>query len=99
MAPSAITPEVGHLPTTVSTMEFLPLPERDSPAVNGNEENIPVPVKNLFQSALIEKNQMKSGSRGMQILVSVLFHSVVIVAPILASLYFTDTINLKQFTA
>ena len=98
MAPSAITPEVGHIPTSAPTIDFLPLPERTSP-ISGSEENIPVAVKNLFQSALIEKNKMKSGSRGMQVLVSVLFHSVVILAPILASLYFTDTINLKQFTA
>ena len=49
-----------------------------------------------FRSSLIEYNQMKSGSRTFDIFVSLLVNCSVLIAPLLAGLFFTDTINLKQ---
>jgi periplasmic protein TonB len=97
MAPSAIAPEVRQFPADQHTIDFLPIPERLAPGVK--QEDIAVPVKDLFKSALIEKNQMSAGSRTAEVVISVLLHVVVILTPILLSLFYTDTINLKQFTA
>lgn len=97
MAPSAIAPEVTQFPTSQHTIDFLPIPERVAPG--GKQQDIAVPVKDLFKSALIEKNKMSAGSRTAEVVISVLFHAVVILTPILLSLYYTETINLKQFTA
>lgn len=97
MAPSAIAPEATHFPAKQHTIDILPIPEFSGPAAQARA--VAVPVQDLFKSSLIEKNQMKSGSRPTQVFVSVVFHVIVIAMPILLSLYYTDTINLKQFTA
>lgn len=98
MAPSAIAPEVTQFPANQHTIDFLPIPERAAKRVK-REGDVAVPVKDLFKSALIEKNKMSTGSRTAEVVISVLFHVAVILTPILLSLYYTDTINLKQFTA
>lgn len=99
MAPSAIAPEVTQLPANQHTIDFLPMPEHGAQAVGPLEGNIAVPVKDLFKSSLIEKNHMQSGSRPTQVFVSVVLHVLLIATPIFLSLFYTDTINLKQFTA
>jgi periplasmic protein TonB len=100
MAPSAIAekPPVSHFTGAVPEIEILPLPAR-APKKHAPEPEVPVQVNDLFNSALIEKNRMTTGSRTLDVLVSVMLHILVISVPILLSLYFTDTINLKQFTA
>ena len=50
----------------------------------------------LFKASMIEQNRFKSSSRALDLMVAVLVHAVVISGPILAGLYFTDTLNLKQ---
>jgi protein TonB len=52
-----------------------------------------------FQSSLIETNRMKSGSKGVNFIVSLLLNAAVLAVPIFAGLYFTDTLNLKQFAS
>lgn len=64
-------------------------------------KNVPSPhdpaEQELFQSSLIEQNRMKSSSKALDLLVAILVHATVIAVPILAGLYFTDTLNLKQW--
>lgn len=54
-------------------------------------------VEGSFQSSMIELNRMNSGSKFFDILISLTMNLAVLTAPILAGLYFTDTLNLKQF--
>jgi periplasmic protein TonB len=53
-------------------------------------------VEGSFQSSMIELNRMNSGSKLFDILISLTMNLAVLAAPVLAGLYFTDTINLKQ---
>jgi protein TonB len=50
-----------------------------------------------FQSSMLEYNRMTSGSKLAKLMIAITVHCVVIATPILAGLYFTDTLNLKQF--
>lgn len=52
-----------------------------------------------FQSSVIEANRMKSGSKFLDIVISLTVNITMLAVPVLAGLYFTDTINLKQFAA
>ncbi len=45
----------------------------------------------------MERHRFKSSSRTLDLLVALLFHVAVIGGPILASLYYTDAVNLKTF--
>jgi protein TonB len=53
-------------------------------------------VEGSFQSSMIELNRMNGGSKLFDVLISLTMNLAVLAAPILAGLYFTDTINLKQ---
>jgi len=101
MAPSAIVnkPDVSHYSRSSAT-ELLLIPARpaEGPGSSSRVE-IPVQVNKLFQSALIEQNRITAGSRTAKVAISVLLHITILGAPILASLYFTNTLNLKQFTS
>jgi len=52
-----------------------------------------------FQSSIIEANRMMSGSRGANFLISLLLNATILAVPVFAGLYFTDTLNLKQFAS
>src|ERR1700676_4999936 len=54
-------------------------------------------TKALFDESLLERHRFKSSSRTLDLLVALSLHVVVIGGPILAGLYYTDTINLKAF--
>lgn len=100
MAPSAIVnkPETSHVAEVSSTIEILPLRVpvyKPTPS----KISVPVQVKDIFKRALMEQNRVRHGSRTLDAVISVLLHVAIIAAPVLASLYFTDTINLKQFAA
>jgi periplasmic protein TonB len=57
-----------------------------------------VPIQGDFlKSSLIENNHIKSGSRALDLLVAFAFHFVLLSIPILAGLYFTDSLNLREF--
>lgn len=45
---------------------------------------------------MLEYNRMTSGSKFVDLMVAITVHCLVIAAPILAGLYFTDSLNLKQ---
>jgi len=90
--PETKVPQVTHVETIVLDR---PQPRPSRP------ETSPTPRKRAedgtFQSSLIEMNRMKSGSKAFDIFISLLLNVTVLAAPIIAGLYFTDTINLKQF--
>ena len=54
-------------------------------------------VAGSFQSSLIETNRMKSGSKLFDFLISLAVNLAILSAPVFAGLYFTDTLNMKQF--
>ncbi len=56
-------------------------------------------IEGSFHSSLIETNRMNSGSKLFDILVSLAINLAVLAAPVFAGLYFTDTLNLKQFAS
>jgi periplasmic protein TonB len=54
------------------------------------------PDQPTLQGALLEQHRIRSSSKAMDLLIAILVHAAVISGPILAGLYFTDTLNLKQ---
>jgi protein TonB len=50
-----------------------------------------------FQSSVLEYNRMTGTSRPVDFLISLLINLSILAAPAFAGLYFTDSINLKQF--
>jgi periplasmic protein TonB len=55
------------------------------------------PAKPAFHSPLMENNRMKSGSRFLDALISLTVNLCILVVPTFAGLYFTDSLDLKQF--
>jgi protein TonB len=102
MAPSAIVDkhEVSDCAGVSPALEFLPIPARTpEPIRTRRQVDVPVLVNKLFASALIEQNHITGRSRALDVAISVVLHITIIGMPVLASLYYTDTINLKQFAA
>jgi protein TonB len=99
MAPSAI---VEHsildqaLPKLQPNVEILPLGEASTRSRPLREVK---PAFEFSKAVLLEENHFKTGSRAMKALVSVLTHVAVISVPILLGLFFTDTINIKQYAS
>jgi len=56
-------------------------------------------VEANFSKSLIEMNRVPAGSRALQLAVSVVVHVLVIGVPLLLSLWYTDTLNLRAYTA
>jgi len=56
-------------------------------------------VEANFSKALIEMNRVPAGSRALQLAVSIVVHVLVIGVPLLFSLWYTDTLNLRAYTA
>lgn len=77
-------------------IEIVPL-RRPSPKAEVHPK-----IKAAFEfskAILLEENHIKSGTRTLSGAIAVLLHVVVIAALILAGLYFTDTLNIKEFTS
>lgn len=64
-----------------------------SPAVRAR------PAEGSFQSSMLEYNRMKSGSRLMDTMISLAVNAVILLVPVFAGLYFTDTLDLKGFAS
>jgi protein TonB len=80
----------------------LPLPEkRKEPAGSGVPAvKLPArPEEGSFQSSMLEFNQMKSSSRLVDTLISLTVNAALLIAPIFAGLYFTDSLDMKQFAS
>jgi periplasmic protein TonB len=97
MAPSAIVErlDLGQA-LTPEAVEILPLGKR---AAKPERARAIQPAFEFSKVVLLEENHFKTGSRMLDVAISVLLHVVVIAAPILAGLYFTDTINIKQLAS
>ena len=52
-----------------------------------------------FQSSILEYNQFKSSSRLLDTLISLTVNFAILIVPLFAGLYFTDTLDLKQFAS
>ena len=57
------------------------------------------PPEGSFQSSMLEYNRMKSSSRLMDTVISLSINAVILITPLLVGLYFTDTLDLKQFAS
>jgi periplasmic protein TonB len=55
------------------------------------------PAVDLFQSSMIENNQIKSSSKTVDFLIALTVNAVILAGPIFAGLIYSDTLNLKQF--
>lgn len=80
--PSPEAPVVQRLPEAKR-------PQEPKPWIRSLEEG-------SFQSSLLERNRMESGSRLLDMLLSLLVNAAILGVPIVAGLFVTDTINLKQ---
>jgi periplasmic protein TonB len=97
MAPSAIV-EHGILEKALEPkhVEILPL---DKPVA---EPEVIRPIKPAFEfskAVLLEQNPLRTGSKSLDVAISVVLHIIVIGTPILLGLFFTDTINIKQYAS
>ena len=61
---------------------------------------VPVPLcgRNLFSETLLEASSTRHSSRGSKLLSSISLHILVLLALVVPSLYFTDTLDLTHFT-
>ncbi|MGB7728067.1 MAG: energy transducer TonB [Candidatus Acidiferrum sp.] len=57
------------------------------------------PADGSFQGSMLEYNRMKSGSRLRNTLISLTVNTCLLVAPVFAGLYFTDSLDLRQFAS
>jgi protein TonB len=57
------------------------------------------PEEGSFQSSMLEYNRMKSSSRLVDTLISLSLNALILLAPIFAGLYFTDSLDMRQFTS
>ena len=102
MAPSAIAEHpVKDEVIVPKLIELAPLPLSDG------KKKIPTladqreikPAFKFSQAVLLDENRFSTGSRAWKLAVSILTHAVVLTTPILIGLFFTDTINIKQYAA
>ena len=57
-----------------------------------------VRAEGTFQSSMLEYNRMKSGSRLLDAVISLSVNLAILLAPVFIGLYFTDTLDMRQFT-
>ncbi len=86
-------PVLGVRVRTVAPAVLLPVPtarpaQASRPRVEAN-----------FSKSLIEMNRVPAGSRALQLVVSIVVHVLVIGVPLLLSLWYTDTLNLRAYAA
>jgi protein TonB len=102
MAPSAIAEHPGKDEVIISkVIELVPLPPPDAKrkALRFGDQREIHPAFKFSQAVLLDENRFKTGSRALRLAVSILLHVTVISVPILIGLFFTDTINIKQYAA
>ena len=85
---------VCKMPTATNPRGPVIVPPTKSPALKKPEA---VRIR-IFENALLEKEQLKRSSRPAELLVALAFHAIAIGGPILAGLYYTDTLDVRAFT-
>jgi periplasmic protein TonB len=105
MAPSAIAEHavegVQSKVVVPKPIEIIPIPkpEAKGKARRFEDHRETKPAFPFSKAVLLDENRFKSGSRGLRLVVSILLHVTVIAVPILIGVFFTDTINIKQYAA
>jgi periplasmic protein TonB len=102
MAPSIHIEEVPQEEVKLGNKTVVHVIEVEKADVPEAPEKTARPVlekKNAFESPLLENNRMKGGSRFVDALISLTVNVCLLVVPTFAGLYFTDTLDLKQFAA
>jgi periplasmic protein TonB len=74
----------------LKTVDSAPPPDRTEPRRSS-------PPKAPFHSPLLENNRMKAGSRLLDAVVSVAVNLCLLIVPVFAGMFFTDSLDLKQF--
>jgi protein TonB len=95
MAPSAIAEVLIQQKTHPQVASPAPHPV---PPQRFTGDRGPGGSRAFLDEALLERHRFKSSSKTLDLLVALLVHVVILGGPILAGLYFTDTLNLKEFT-
>lgn len=101
MSPSThieVPPESAAKALHTETVILEPRKENRAPAKAASPARV-VREEGSFQSSMLEYNRMKGGSRVLDAIISLGINLTILAAPVLAGLYFTDTINLKQFAS
>jgi hypothetical protein len=97
MAPSAIAEHRILDNTLVSQkVEIFPL---EKPVPKPEVVRSVKPAFEFSKAVLLEQNPMSTGSKALDVAIAVMLHVLVIGTPILLGLYFTDTINIKQYAS
>jgi protein TonB len=100
MAPSAIAEHPVKDDVVVPKLiEFISLEERAVRKVVEEDHREIKPAFKFSEAVLLEENHFKTGSRSLKALISIATHVTLISIPILLGLFFTDTINIKQYAA
>jgi protein TonB len=97
MAPSAIAEHpVKEEVVVPKLIEIIPL----LPSHPTLEDHRTIqPAFKFSEAVLLDENRFKTGSRTLKLLVSIVAHVTLISVPILLGLFFTDTINIKQYAS
>jgi periplasmic protein TonB len=99
MLPSAtagVTPSEAPYPQSYPQDKGGPAPRPVGPPRSSIERE-PAVASSFFKDSLLEDHRFKSSSKPLDIFVALLVHVALIGGPILAGLYYTDTLNLKAY--
>jgi protein TonB len=77
-------------------VESIPL---GRPAAKPDVHSEIKPAFEFSKAVLLEENHIKTGSQTLSGVMAVLLHVAVIAGPVLAGLYYTDSINIKQYAS
>jgi protein TonB len=99
MAPSAIAEHpLKEKVVSPKFMELVPPWPDAKRTVRALEDHREIkPALQFSKAVLLDENHFKSGSRALKLAVSILLHVTVMAVPIFIGLFFTDTINIKQY--
>ena len=74
-------------------------PRKTSSVAPATAAKYHTPAEGSFQASMLEYNHMQSGSRFVNALISLVVNCSVVIIPIFLGLYFTDTLDMKQFAS
>ena len=94
--------EVHPEPEVLKKPSSQPLVRKSAPKVGdaaAAPSKLPPRVEGSFQSSMLEYNHMQGSSRFVDVLLSFAVNAALLVIPIFLGLYFTDTLDMRQFTS
>ncbi len=98
MVPSTLAPPEPEPKTKkrIATLALEPSPRKAATVPAAPPSPVPVEA-DFLKTSLMENNRIKSSSRTLDLLIAITVHTLVLSVPILAGLYFTDSLNLNEF--